>query len=317
MKAVTIDRFGGVEEMHWSELPAPQPASNEVQIHIKCTAVNPVDWKIREGWLKHMLQHEFPIIPGWDAAGTISAVGDRVAQFEIGDEIYAYCKQPVVHSGTYAEYICIPEDFVALKPKTFTFAQAAAIPLVGLTAWQALFDAANLQKKEHVLIHGGAGGVGSLAIEFAHDAGAIVYTTASERNHDYVKSLGANFVLDYNKENFLTWIKTHRLEGVDVVIDCVGSGTLEQSFHTLKKGGRLVSIVNKIDDKQCQEHGIKGAFVFVQPSGKQLKEIARLIDAGKIKGPHIEEMPLSSFARALEKNRQGHTRGKIVLRVIT
>lgn len=315
MKAVIIDRFGGIEEAQWRDSPIPQPTANEVQIQIAYTAVNPVDWKIREGHLKKMLKHEFPIIPGWDAAGTITAIGNHVTQFKVGDEVYAYCRKPIVHWGTYAEYICFPEDLVAFKPKTCHFAQAAAIPLVSLTAWQALFDTAKLQKGESVLIHAGAGGVGGLAIEFAHYAGATVYTTAREVNHDYVKKLGADFVIDYKAENFVERIKSWEPEGVDIVLDCVGDETLKQSYAVVKKGGRLVSIVNKIDQERCKEYSIDGEFVFVEANGNQLKQIANLIDTGSVIVPHIEEMPISAFAKAWEKSSEGHTRGKIVLRI--
>ncbi|MGA8164007.1 MAG: NADP-dependent oxidoreductase [Waddliaceae bacterium] len=315
MKAVMFDRFGGIEVAQWREIPAPQPTANEVQMHIAYTAVNPVDWKIREGWLKHMLEHEFPIIPGWDASGTITAMGDDAAKFKIGDEVYAYCRTPVVHWGTYAEYICLPENLVALKPAACSFAKAAAIPLAALTARQALFDAAKLRKGESVLIHGGAGGVGSLAIGFAHHAKATIYTTARKANHDYVKTLGADVAIDYDAEDFVEQIKSREPEGVDVVIDCVGEDTLKQSYAVVKKGGRLVSIVNKIDQEKCKEAGIVGTFVLVEPSGDQLKHIARLIDRGDVAVPHIEEMPISAFAKAWQKSREGHTRGKIALRI--
>lgn len=316
MKAVTIDDFCDVEGMHFTDLPTPQPAANEVQIQIAYTAVNPVDWKIREGWLKKMMPHEFPLIPGWDAAGTITAVGKEVRSFTVGDEVYAYCRKPTVQWGTYAEYVCFDAEHVALKPKKFNFAQAAAIPLVGLTAWQSLFDAAKLQKGETVLIHAGAGGVGSLAIEFAKYAEATVFTTASKKNHDYVKKLGADFAIDYHAEDFVEALKAQEPNGVDVVFDCAGYETLDHSFDVVKTGGRLISIVNFIDQEKCEKYGIHGEFVLVRPDGEQLKKIAELIDQGIVTAPHIEEMPLTDFAKALEKNREGHTKGKIVLRVI-
>ncbi|MFQ5729898.1 MAG: NADP-dependent oxidoreductase [Waddliaceae bacterium] len=316
MKAITIKKFCPVEEMHLTDLPTPQPTANEVQIQIAYTAVNPVDWKICEGWLKKMIPHEFPLIPGWDAAGTVTAMGKNVMDLKIGDEVYAYCRKPTVQWGTYAEYVCFNANHVALKPKKFNFAQAASIPLVGLTAWQSLFEAANLQKGESILIHAGAGGVGSLAIEFAKYAGAKIYTTASGNNHGYVKKLGADYAIDYHKEDFVEKIHSLDPEGVDVVMDCVGYDALTQSFDVIKPGGRLISIVQKIDKEKCEERNIHGEFVFVRPDGEQLKEIADLIDKGVVIAPHIEEMPLADFGKALAKNREGHTQGKIVLRVI-
>ena len=315
MKAITIDKFGGVEEMHWSDLPTPQPMSNEVQIEIEYTSVNPVDWKIREGSLQSVFQHEFPLVPDWDAAGTISAVGDDVTKFKVGDEVFCFCRKPTVQWGTYAEYVCFDANNVALKPKDITFAQAASIPLVGLTAWQGLFDEAKLQEGQSILIHAGAGGVGSIAIEFAKVAGAKVYTTASAKNHEYVKSLGADVAIDYHKENFVKKILELEPDGVDAVFDCVGYETLDQSFNVVKPGGHLVSIVNKVDEDKAKEKNIHDSFMIVRPDGSQLEQIAQWINEGKVRPPHILEMPLTDYAKALELSQKGHTKGKIVLRI--
>ena len=316
MKAVALNKFGGVEQLHLTEIPTPQPGLNEVQIQVEYTAINPVDWKICSGSFQK-IPHKFPLIPGWDAAGKISAVGKNVTKFKVGDEVYAYCRKPTVQWGTYAEFVCFDAEHVALKPKKLNFAQAAAIPLVGLTAWQGLFDQAKLKRGESILIHGGAGGVGSLAIELAKNAGATIYTTASKNNHDYVKKLGANFAIDYTSEDFVKKIKSSFPQGIDVVLDCVGGETLEKSYQILKPKGRLVSIVNKPDEEKCKKYNITGSIFMVEPNGNQLKQLAELIDQGKIHAPHIKELPLSQFAEAQEENRKGHTRGKIVLRVIS
>ena len=316
MKAVSMDRFGSVDELHWAELPTPMPKVNEVQIKIAFTAVNPVDWKICEGWLKKLLPHQFPLVPGWDAAGIVSAVGKDVTKFKEGDEVYAYCRKGTVQWGTYAEFVCFEAEHVAFKPKKLSFSQAAAIPLAGLTAWQALFDSAKLKSGETILIHAGAGGVGSFAIEFAKVAGAKIYSTASEKNHKYLKDLGCDVPIDYTCEDFVERIKEMEPGGVDVIFDCVGGDTLERSFDIVKKKGRLISIVHQIDQKKCDELNIFGDFVFVRPDGKQLEEIANLIDQGKVKVPSIEEMELSDYVKALEKSRGEHTCGKIVLRVM-
>lgn len=316
MKAVTLNQFGGVEQLRLTEIPTPQPGANEVQIQVAYTAINPVDWKICSGSFKK-IPHKFPLIPGWDAAGKISAIGKNVTKFKVGDEVYTYCRKPTVQWGTYAEFVCFEAEHVALKPKKLNFAQAAAIPLVGLTAWQGLFDHAKLKQRESILIHGGAGGVGSLAIELAKNTGANIYTTASKNNHDYVKKLGANFAIDYSSEDFVKKIKSSLPEGVDVVFDCVGGETLEKSYSILKPKGRLVSIVNKPDEEKCKTYNIVGTTFLVEPNGNQLKQLAELIDQGKLNAPHIKEMPLSQFAEAQEENRRGHTRGKIVLRVIS
>lgn len=315
MKAVVIEKFGGIEEMHLTDLPKPEPAKNEVQIQIAYTSVNPVDWKIREGSLQSIFQHEFPLILGWDAAGTVTAVGKNVTKFKKGDHVFAYCRKPVVQWGTYAEYICFEANNIALKPDNISFAQAAALPLVALTAWQALFEHANLTKGQKILIHAGAGGVGSIAIELAKAAGAKVYTTASKNNHKYVKSLGADVAIDYRDTDFVKKINELEPDGVDVVFDCVGSETLNQSFNVVKSGGYLVSIVNKVDENKAKKKNIQGAFMLVRPDGAQLEMIAKWIIEGKIKPPHIHEMTLSECAQAQQMSEEGHIQGKIVLRI--
>lgn len=315
MKAVVIEHFGDTNELHLEDVPTPHPMENEVQIEVMYASVNPVDWKIREGMLSKFLSHEFPLIPGWDASGIVKAIGKNVKKFKVGDAVYAYCRKPVVQWGTYAEYVCFEAENVALKPKKLDFAQAAAIPLTGLTAWQGLFDFAQLKKGESILIHAGAGGVGGMAIEFAKYAGAKVLTTASEENHAYVKKLGADVAIDYHKNNIVNEIKKLAPEGLDVVFDTVGGKTLHQSVELLKPHGRLIGIVEKLDPKLAKPKDLQFGYVFVRPNGNQLKQIADLIDAGKIIAPEIEKMKLEEAGKAQDKNRAGHTKGKIVLKV--
>ena len=314
MKAMTIKDFGGVEKLTIQDLPTPSPSENEVQIEVRYTAVNPVDWKIREGYLKSAIPHEFPLILGWDAAGIVTAVGKKVKNFKLGDEVFAYCRKPTIKWGTYAEFVCIDADKVAMKPQNINFAQAAAIPLVGLTAWQALFDAAKLKKGETILIHAGAGGVGGMAIQFAKHAGAKVIATASPENHDYVKKLGADHVIDYHG-GFVDKLKNIAPEGVDIVFDTVGGQALRDSYQVVKSHGRIVGIVEKPDSTQVAHNHIQCSYVFVEPNGKQLNQIGNLISHDKIKVPNIEEMDLSEAAKAQEKLRRGHTKGKIVLKI--
>lgn len=315
MKALTINKFGGVEETSWSDLPVPQPQPGEVQIHISHAAVNPVDWKICEGYLKKLLPHAFPLIPGWDASGTVFAVGEEVTEFKTGDKVYAFCRKPTVQWGTYAEYVCFDAAHVAPMPSSLTAAQAASIPLVALTAWQSLFDDAKLQKGQSILVHAGAGGVGSMALQFAKHVGAKVYTTASANHHDYVKQMGADIAIDYNKRPFEEALKEYEPEGVDVVYDCVGYDTLEKSYQVVKKGGCLVSIVNRPDPEQCEAHGIRSAFTFVRPEGSQLASIGKLIDNGKVVPPTIKELPFDDYAQAWKQIKSHHTEGKIVLKI--
>lgn len=315
MKAVIIEQFGGAEKLRMADLPVPAPAPNEVQIKIRYTSVNPVDWKIREGLLSGRLPHQFPLIPGWDASGVISAVGKESKHFHIGDEVYAYCRKETVKEGTYAEYIAVDAASVAKKPKNISFAEAASIPLVCLTAWQALFNVGHLKKGQTVLIDAGAGGVGSFAIQLAKWAGAKVITTVSEKNVDYVKSLGADVIIDYRKENVFERCKKEFPKGLDLVFDMLGGDALINSVKLLKKGGMVVGIVEKLEDDEAAKLGIKSEYVFVRPNGKELGEISTLIEQGTLKVPFIEEMRLQDAASAQEKSRQGHTKGKIVLKV--
>lgn len=315
MKAVILEAFGGVENLKMKEVATPKPEAGEVLVKIVYTAVNPVDWKIRLGMLENRIPHEFPIVPGWDAAGIVEDVGQGVKGFKKGDEVFAYCRKPVVKWGTYAEYITLKADAVAFKPKKLTFAQAAAFPLAGLTAWQSLFDAAELKKGQTVLIHAGAGGVGSLAIQFAKYAGATVYTTASEDKFDYVKKLGADFVIDYKNDNFVTKMKSLQTQGVDAVFDTVGGQTQNDSYQVIKKGGHLVSIVQPPDEAVAKNFGVKALYHFVSPSGKELQQISDLIEKGEIDPIKVEEMKLEEAGKAQEKNREGHMTGKIVLKI--
>lgn len=315
MKAIILEAFGEADQLKLKNIETPQPGPNEIQIHILYTAVNPVDWKIRLGLLKSRMPYEFPIIPGWDAAGIVSAIGKNVNSFKVGDEVFAYCRLSTIKWGTYAEYICIPAENAAYKPENISFAEAAAIPLAGLTAWQSLFDTAHLKEKETILIQAGAGGVGSLAIQFAKQAGAKVYTTASAANRDYVKSLGADVVIDYHKENVAEKIKHFEPQGIDVIFDTIGAQALKESYPLVKKGGRLVGIVDPPDQNLAQKLGIHAYYVFVSPNGKQLQKISDSITQGEIQPIKIQEMPLEKAAEAQEKNREGHTQGKIVLKI--
>lgn len=315
MKAVVIEQFGGIDKIKISDVPRPSPAKGEVLIRIRYSGVNPVDWKIGEGVLKEKLPHEFPVILGWDAAGEIAEVGEGVKTFKAGDAVFAYCRKPVVSHGTFAEYIALDAKYVALKPQSINFAEAASIPLSALTAWQSLFDFAHLKEGQTILIHAGAGGVGSYAIQFAKWKKAKVYTTASANHHPYVRSLGADTVIDYSKEDFAKALLKHEPQGVDVIYDCVGHDTLKASFPLVKKGGTLVSIVNFNAEELGKSHGVRSGFVFVSPNGEQLATIAGLIDKGAVKPAHIEELRLEDAKLALKKIKEGHTTGKLVLKV--
>jgi NADPH:quinone reductase-like Zn-dependent oxidoreductase len=315
VRAIVIESFGGPEVLRPADVPSPEPAADEVLIEVAYAAVNPVDWKIREGMLAGMFPHEFPVILGWDAAGTVKDTGKNVTGFRIGDRVYAYCRKPKVGFGTYAEFVTMNQAAVAPMPKNVGFAEAACIPLAGLTAWQSLFDAAKVKAGDRVLIHAGAGGVGSLAIQFAKHTGAEVLTTAGGGNHGYVTSLGADVAIDYTKEDFVDAVRKREPGGIDLVIDAVGNDVQRKSYDVLKKGGRLVSIVNVPSEEEARRYGVEAAHVFVTPDGEQLRRIGALIESGAVSPPALLEMRLEEAAEAQRRSQAGHVRGKIVLKI--
>lgn len=310
-----IENFGSIDKIKIKDTPIPIPSADEVQIEVRAAGVNPVEWKITEGYLKDLLPHVFPIILGWDAAGVISQVGSSVKNLKVGDEVYAYCRKPVVQWGTFAEFVCFTAEHVALKPKNLSFAQAAAIPLVALTAWQALFDLAKVSKGQKVLIHAGAGGVGGMAIQLAKNAGATVYTTASKNNHAYVQKLGADVAIDYNQEDFVQGIKKLAPDGLDMIFDCVGKEVLNRSYECVKKGGWIISIVNEVNPSIAKQKGFHAGNVFVRPNGGELKQITTLIESGKVIAPQVQEMQMQDAIKALQQIKTEHTRGKISLKM--
>jgi len=314
MKAVYIRKFGDSSTLEIGEVPTPEPGPGEVQIRIDHTSVNPVDWKIREGYLEAMLPHVFPLVLGWDAAGTVSQVGTDVKSFAVGDEVYAYARRPTVEFGTYAEYTVIAESAVAPKPKALSFAEAATVPLVALTAWQALVDFAEVSSGDNVFITAGAGGVGSFGIQFAKHRGANVITTASTRNHDYVRSLGADHAVDYTKGNTVDAVRSWA-DRIDVVFDCAGGDSLAEGFEVVSRGGRVVSIVDTPSEEQAEAKGVKAAFVFVSPNGEELAHIGSLIDAGQVQIPHLQVKSVKDAAAALDENQSRHVRGKVALEI--
>jgi NADPH:quinone reductase-like Zn-dependent oxidoreductase len=315
MKAIIFDKFGDSSVLKTSDITLPDLKDDEVTVAIAFTSVNPVDAKIRAGHLVEMLFHKLPIVPGWDVAGKVTAVGSTVSSFKVGDEVYAYARKAEVHDGTYAEFINLSESAVALKPSTLELSAAAAIPLVGLTAYQSLFNTADLKKGETVFITAGAGGVGSLAIQFAKVQGATVITTASSKNHEYLKTLGADHTIDYTKGNVVESVRKIAPQGVDVVFDASGGDSLDEAWLTIKKGGRLVSIVQPPDENKARELGVQATFVFVEPSGAELTVIAQLIDAKKVKTPTINIRSVKEAAKAQDENEQRKTQGKVVLAI--
>lgn len=307
MKAVRIHSWGGPEVMRLEDAPLPVLAEGEVLVRVVAAAINPVDWKIREGYLKDMLPHRLPLILGWDVSGVVAAVAPGVSGFQVGDAVYS--RPDISRDGAYAEYIAVRANELAPKPASLDHAHAAAVPLAALTAWQALFENANLQAGQSVLIHAAAGGVGTYAVQLAKGRGARVIATASAANHDYLRALGADQVIDYRSQRF------EEAGPVDVVFDTVGGETQERSWSVVKPGGALVSIVAPPSEEAGRKANARALFTFVQPNAPQLREIADLIDAGEVKVTVEARYPLADAVEALERVHQGHTRGKIVLEV--
>lgn len=309
MKAVSIYSYGGPEVLVYEDAPRPRARVGEVQIRVHAAGVNPVDWKIREGHLKDRLHHSFPLVMGWDVSGVVEALGPGVGRLKVGDEVYS--RPDLLRNGAYAEYIIVNESEIALKPPSLDHLQAAALPLAGLTAWQSLFEAGGLSSGQRVLIHAAAGGVGTYAVQLAKWKGAHVIGTASARNHDFLRRLGADEIIDYQATRF-----EEVAPAVDMVFDTVGGDTQERSWKVLKRGGILVSIMGPPPPELATKHGVRQAFVFVKPNALQLAEIAKVVESGKLKSVVETVLPLAEARRAQELSRGGHTRGKIVLKVI-
>ncbi|ALG69408.2 NADP-dependent oxidoreductase [Beggiatoa leptomitoformis] len=314
MHAVIIQNFGGREQLKYVELPKPAINEGEVLIQIKAAGVNPVDWKIREGWLREFIPHHFPLILGWEMAGVVAELGYSARRFKVGDEVYAYCRRPCVKQGTYAEYISLPESYLSYRPKNLTFEESAGVPLAALTAYQAIYSTAHLQEGQRLLVIGASGGVGSFAVQYGKLIGAQVIGVASGRHRHYLKQLGIEQVLDYTETpNFATRLHECLPDGVDVVFDCVGGGALYAGQTCVKKGGVLVSIVEQLPEEQ--KYPFDFHYVFVEPNVMQLEHICQLFEQEQLQ-IHIDAVyPLADVAKAHEVSELLHTRGKIVLRV--
>ncbi|WP_242291183.1 NADP-dependent oxidoreductase [Bacillus cereus group sp. BfR-BA-01356] len=331
MKAMIIDRYGKVP-MRMAEVPTPDINEYEVLAEIHAASINPIDFKIRDGKVKMLLKYEMPLILGNDFSGVITKVGSKVTRFKVGDEIYARPRKNKI--GTFAEYIAIHEDDIALKPKNLSFEEAASIPLVGLTSYQALHDIMQLQKGQKILIHAGSGGVGTFAIQLAKIMGATVTTTASEAGANLVTSLGADEIINYKTEKFEDILKNY-----DAVFDTIGGATLEKSFNIIKSGGNIVSVSGMPNARFGKEfgsgffktllfslaskkltalekkHNAQYSFLFMKPSGDQLRTIANYIEAGKIKPVIDRVFPFEDAQKAMEYSESGRAKGKIIVKI--
>ena len=315
MKAVVINEFGGREKLTLTELPPPEPAEGEVLVRIRAAGINPVDWKIREGWLKDLLPYEFPIILGWDLAGVIEETGSNVKRFAKGDNIFAYNRKPIVQQGTYAEYATLQESYISHSPDSLSFEESASIPLAALTAYQAVYDAVQLQADQSILIIGASGGVGGFAVQFANLIGARVTAIASEKNHPYLQGLGAEHTICYTKGDFQESFKTICPSGADAVFDLIGGEALKKAGACVKPGGKIVSITDDPRSHVPPEKNIECHFVFVEPKAKQLDHIREMVDSGKLKTHLSSIYALADVQKAHAEMETGHTRGKIVLKI--
>jgi NADPH:quinone reductase-like Zn-dependent oxidoreductase len=291
--------------LKYEDVPRPEPQPGEVLIQVRAAGVNPFDLAVREGWLASMIPLQLPAIAGVDVAGVVMAKGEGVTDFSIGQDVYGFMSR---NSGAYAEYAAVARETIAPRPQTLDYVQAASVPLAATTAWQALFDVGGVKEGQTVLVHGGAGGVGTFAVQFAKLKGAYVLATASGQNVEYVKGLGANEVIDYATTPFETVA-----HDVDVVLDLVGGETLQRSWGVLKAGGMLVSLLEPPSQDVAARYGVRAVMMGAQPTTDLLKEFADLLDSGQIKTHVGKVFPLEQARQAQELKRHGHTRGKIVL----
>ena len=332
MKAFIIKRYGKKEELQLTEIAESVVNENDVLVQVHSAGVNLLDSKIRNGEFKLILPYKTPFTLGHDLAGIVTKVGSKVSKFKVGDEVYS---RPADHRiGTFAEYISVNESDLAIKPKNLTMEEAASIPLVGLTAWQALIEKANLQKGQKIFIQAGSGGVGTFAIQLAKYLGATVATTTSTANIELVKNLGADIVIDYKKDDFETILKDY-----DVVLNSQDTKTLEKSLKILKPGGKLISISGPPDPdfakglglswmlqlilslislkvrKKAKQQGVTFSFLFMRAQGDQLSRITELIELGIIRPVIDKVFPFEQTNEALTYVETGRTKGKVVVKV--
>lgn len=306
MKAIVAPEYGGPEVLKLEEIPVPEPKENEILVRIIASGVNPADPLILGGKYAREFGTHLPLILGYDMAGVVVKAGPKVTKLKVGDPVYAY----LLWGGGWAEYCISNETESAIKPKSLSFVEASAVPLAALTAWQALVDIGKIDNGQTVLIHGGSGGVGSFAIQIAKARGAHVIATASTANQDLLKQLGADLAIDYTKPN---WEAT--VDDVDFALLPVGGETMRRTYGVMKKGGTIATLISQADPAELQKRGIRGAPVFSHPNAKELAEITKLIDAGKIKPVVSQVLPLTEAAKANEQAETHHTRGKIVLKI--
>ena len=307
MEVVMIDTFGSREVMKFQKIPIPTPGPNEILLKVLAAGINPVDWKIREGLYPAVKSDKLPYVLGCDVSGVVEARGFGTSGNQMGDEIYAMLG---FDRGAYAEHVIVKANEAAPKPRSIDHLGAAGVPLAGLTAWQGLFRYGELQAGQRVLIHGGSGGVGHFAIQFAKAKGAHVITTVSEKHIEFVREIGADDVIDYKKQKFEDMVRE-----VDVVLDLIGGETRKRSWAVLKKGGILVSTMMEPLQENTGELGVRAYHYTVQGNGEELREIGSLIDTGKVKPKISKVFDFHDVGSAQEYVEKGDAEGKVVLKV--
>ena len=307
MKAITIASYGGPDRLELTEQPDPVVGPDYVLVRVRATSVNPVDYKIREGYLQGAFPSHLPMILGWDVAGVVEQVGPAVTEYVPGDEVIGYVRKDTLEHGTYAELVAAHVRHLALRPTSVSFEQAGALPLAGLTAWQSV-DLAAVGEGDTVLVHAAAGGVGSFAVQIAAARGARVLGTASERNHEYLRSLGAEPVT--YREGLVDRVRALVPDGVDAVLDYVGGESLESSAKLVRNPERIVSVVDAVTVQR-----IGGQYAFVRPDPRHLAELATMVDDGALRIELAQTFPLAQAADAQRLVEDGHVRGKVAISV--
>ncbi|VAV98089.1 Bifunctional protein: zinc-containing alcohol dehydrogenase; quinone oxidoreductase (NADPH:quinone reductase); Similar to arginate lyase [hydrothermal vent metagenome] len=317
MRAIYYEKFGSADVLKIGNVPKPDIKPGQVLVHIAAAAVNPIDRRLRAGELQEFFQREWPIIPGFDFSGRIVETGDGVTGWQVGQDVVGLAFSWFLHGGTYAEYIAVDASAIAKKPDNISFIEGAALPLVSLTAWQALVEFSDLKPGQRVLIQAGAGGLGSVAISIAKYKGAYVYTTAREHNFDYVKSCGADFVIDYTASSYVELIRAREPDGLDVVLESLTSeAAITSAIHLVKPGGAVPYMNNPPPDMdEIHRKNIKTDFLHNRPDGQMLQDIMALYGAGKVRIPYIETMEMQDAAEAHRRSESGQTRGKMVLHI--
>jgi NADPH:quinone reductase-like Zn-dependent oxidoreductase len=311
MKALQMNRYGGREVLKLaSSAPKPVPGKGQVLIEGYAASINPIDWKVRAGYMKDMVPLTMPATSGGDVAGMVAEVGEAVSGMKPGDRLYGYPSLLAGGSGSFAEFVVAPASAVASAPQKANFVEAAALPLVGASAVQALEQHIKLRQGQRILIHGGAGGIGSVAIQIAKALGASVATTAAADDVAYVQSLGADQVIDYKKESF-----EQRLKDFDAVFDTVGGDTTTKSFKVLKRGGTLVSMLGQPDAALAKQHDVMAIGQFTKVTTEVLRRLAQLVDGGKVKIRVAQVFPLEKAQEAFQLVEEGHPRGKVVVEI--